>query len=736
MNIRYTLAAYLTAALVLLSIWLPEAAHYHVATPSIAPAVIDRSRALPPIPVMRELAALNLGVEVDLSAPELTRTADKITDGLLQLPGYAPVAIGIPFDPSDLDKGLPTWRLQFASLAAPEILLDAYAVSGNEVYFTLARDMILAWIKYEKRQWLPRGFLWNDHAIAARVTVLAKFWGACRARGDFSPEVAASVLEAVSRSGEMLAKEGHFTFATNHGIMQNLALLHIATAFPALPAAQRFRQIAFDRLRDQMAFFLDDEGIVLEHSAGYHSHGMVLLGKALRYLTLNDMAPPPSWLSKYEKGKEFMAMIHRPDGSLPIYGNTNGGRRPDTPVTDIDSQGRASALHPAKEWHPAAAHALYPVAGYSVWWDNLASAGPPGQTQTVMAWSYYPGHGHKLADEMSLLLWSGNQTWLTNTGYWPYGVWGRDETYSWEGSNAPHLAGEPRNSARRTELLGYAAQEGLAASHLRRTGPDGYSAERQVVHLGSDLWLVLDRALDGIPRKTTTTWTFYPDLDLSRGALADEFRLSRRQRDACMATFVLGSKGTEISTLKGSKTPFAGWVVVGSQPVPAPSLLVEQPSGGSWAVTLLALEQDCRERFAAPPKVLAGNGADGWKVSLPLKNGAVEVERTGATVLVTDGSGKTGDRQITLRPAPDLTAERRAIDGSFQSAAMKYKKYPELFEYRSRLSYLLLGVFLFQEAAVAVCIGRARTYRIPLRMLGIAAWIVGGSLIYLVYLKV
>jgi hypothetical protein len=491
--------------------------------------------------------------------------------------------------------------------------------------------------------------------------------------------------------------------------------------------------VAFARLDDQMDFFIDDEGVVLEHSAGYHSHGMVLLGNALRYLTLNNLTPPPSWLSKYDKGKEFMAMIHRPDGSLPIYGNTNGGRQPDIPVASVDAQGRATVLQPQREWHPAAAHALYPVAGYSVWWDNLAPGSADPLVQTVMAWSYFPGHGHKLADEMSLLLWSGNQTWLTNTGYWPYGVWGREKVYSWEGSNAPHLVGEPRDSDRSTELLGYAVQDKLAASHLRRSGPGGYAAERQVVHLASDLWLVLDHTSDRKSRSTTTTWTFSPDLDSSRGVLPGQYRFSRRNRDSCMAAFFLGSQQTDIKTLKGSKTPFAGWVVIGSQPTPAPSLLVEQSSADSWAVTVLALEKDCRERFAAPPKLTSWKGADGWRVSLPLQEGGVEMERAGNTVSVRNGSGTTGDLQLVLGPAPDVSGARSAIDGAFQSAAMKYEPYRDLFGYRSKLSYLLLALLIAQEASMVVCVRVARQYQTPLRIFGITAWIVAGGLIYFVY---
>ncbi|NJN71108.1 MAG: HDIG domain-containing protein [Nitrospira sp.] len=43
--------------------------------------------------------------------------------------------------------------------------------------------------------------------------------------------------------GKMLKPE-YFTFRTNHGVMQNIALMHIGASFPSLPQGRRFAEIA------------------------------------------------------------------------------------------------------------------------------------------------------------------------------------------------------------------------------------------------------------------------------------------------------------------------------------------------------------------------------------------------------------------------------------------------------------------------------------------------------------
>lgn len=283
--------------------------------------------------------------------------------------------------------------------------------------------------------------------------------------------MAKDIFQLVARSGQLLAKPSHFTFATNHGVMQNLALWQICLAFPTLPNVEFYKQLALERMRDQMSFYINDEGVVLEHSAGYQKAGLEFIGMAFKHLTLMIVPIPEEWRVKYAKAKDFYAQLKRPDGSLPMFGDTGGASfRPF--VTKVDSNGKSEILNYSKNWIPKQSGSLYPVAGYCVWWDGLD--GWPNEealSQTVVAWSYFPGHAHKHADEMSVLLWATKHNWWTNIGYWPYGPKGRSEAVSWAGSNAPHVVNEPNNSKRQTRLLGYGWSDSLAVTDLERKWP-------------------------------------------------------------------------------------------------------------------------------------------------------------------------------------------------------------------------------------------------------------------------
>ena len=62
------------------------------------------------------------------------------------------------------------------------------------------------------------------------------------------------------RSGELLAKQKLFTVRTNHGVMQNIALLQVTAAFPLLPKTKDWRNLAIERLELQLGFYVSDEG--------------------------------------------------------------------------------------------------------------------------------------------------------------------------------------------------------------------------------------------------------------------------------------------------------------------------------------------------------------------------------------------------------------------------------------------------------------------------------------------
>jgi heparinase II/III-like protein len=712
-------------ALVVLLVWAPEISHYRVSSVRITDEMLGSARQSPPDSVLRELDGFRLFDVRWSDTAQVVRAAEKLLGGIVEVPGYPPSRIQMPFDARDLDS--PRWQLLLPGLIVPRILLDAYNATGRNEFLGQAQAAILALGKYERRTWLPRGLLWNDHAVAARMNVLAEFWRVYRGHPSYQPEIGKAILEQAARNGQLLAKPEQFTFATNHGVMQNLALLHLSLAFPTLPEAARYKRLALDRLSDQMRFYINDEGVVLEHSAWYHEWGLFSLGMACRYLTLLREPIPEDWILKYKGARRFLAVLRRPDGSLPMFGDTPDSREQlGRSAIGPNAHGGCNPAPDSLSRIPEQSFSLYPTAGYAIWWDGLR--GWPNQenlSQTVAVWSHFPQHGHKHADEMSVLLWAGGQTWWTNVGYWPYWHTGRLEAESWAGSSAPHLVSERSESARATSLLSYGRSDRVRAIDLERRGPGQYVARRQVVHVRPRVWLIVDHVFGQDTGRTTTIWTAPPDVRLRHGTAPGSYVSETARTSSTLRTYVVGSPGTSVKEFRGSPVPFAGWHVTRGIPTAAPAVVVEQPAKNSWTVVTWVLDDNAVDSRAklGQPRVAYWNGPRDWKTKVPLEPDTLEVTRADDQIIVSDLPKRLAVETLPLAPAPDVNSEFARIRDSFAAAEKKYPAYRNLHDRRVKVSWLLLIIFVGQEAFF-LAVGRWRASYYPrLRLLNVLGWV-------------
>jgi hypothetical protein len=718
-------------------LWFAPLQHYWVPNPVAAEATITEARSSPSDATLDELDGLNFFAPSWTNDKQLVETAEKLLRGEIDSPAYPTAHIGMPFRTADLEMDPPELQLTLASLTVPDILMDAYKLTGRQEFLTSARDVIVAWAKYERRAWLPKGFLWNDHAIAARTLVLAKFWRLYRHHPLYQPQVAELLLEFAERNAAFLSRPSHFTFATNHGVMQNLALLHLCLAFPALPDVKKYQALAIGRLRDQFGFYVDEEGVVLEHSPEYHEAGLHFLAMACRYFTLLKEPVPPEWLQKYEKARSFYSALRRPDGSLPVIGDTSEGenfRGPD--ISDRGASGSLVPLHYVSNWMPTQPYNLFPTAGYAVWWEGLASwPDVKALRQTVTAWSYSPGSAHKHADEMSVLLWAQGQSWWTNTGYWPYGLEGRNFAESWPGSNAPHLLDEPADSVRKTRLLGTGISEHMWAIELERTGPRNYRASRQVFYWRPNLWIIVDHASGVDGAKTTHTWTTAADVAMRPGFIEGSYVLNSNRVPAKLNAFLFASPGATINMMKAGMYPFAGWQVVGHVPEAASALVVEQPAKDSWSVAIwqIGADRDSPGGFTKSPSMVRWDSDTKWEIALPLTKGQVSISRQNQNITI--GFGRSSSEVLQVVPSPDPTSARAEIDKSFAAATREYPRFRDRIEYRWKLTYILLLLFAPQEFVFLIYRRYWGKHYSTLRIVATLVWVSAGFWITTVFLR-
>lgn len=420
-----------------------------------------------------------------------------------------------------------------------------------------------------------------------------------------------------------------------------------------------------------------------------------------------------------------------------MFGDTGNFRDSLGPlVVDLNAKGKSQIPRYEKSWVPKHLNGLYPVAGYYVLWDGLDNwPNEKGLKQTVVAWSYFPGHAHKHADEMSVLLWANGINWWTNIGYWPYGTKGRSEATSWSGSNAPHLVGEIKHSLRNTKLKFHGWSKHLAMIDLERRGPNEYVARRQVLQIKPNLWIVIDHASGNENDRTTITWTTSHNIQLRRGRYPGSYNLSieNGENNVSLTTFFLCSEDTKIRKYRGSFSPFAGW----EDKRPASSIVIEQPANNSWAVSIWSMQNGIvpNLQFKGPPFMEEWKSPEKWKLVLPLIYSQMNICRHHNRVFVNeDVNGGVDPKKLILSEASQQGHSLAEIRIGYENTARKYPRKRYLMDRLSRATYFLFLIFLLQEAFFIAYGKLYGKYSAGLRLLSSFCWLVIGIGLVTVYL--
>lgn len=660
-------------------VWGPLWWHFRVVTPELDPAVVERHRQLPADAVLNTVAEASMLTDHPLRGDAALQAARRILAGELAMPALPVMPLEDGFHPDQLERGVPVYQVFIASLVVPDLLLRAHEHAPDPVFVQAALRYVLGFAAHEARVQFPGGLLANAHPVSNRAAVLARLWRHVRTQAD--PAAAAELHRLALRTGVLLARPAHFTAATNHGVMQNVALLQLAAAFPALPQAEGWRKLALQRLALQRPAYIGPDGGVLEHALGYHFHGVVVSGYIVRLLEAMQQPVPPEWRRAHADSSAYMATLQRPDGSLPPIGNTYRYQwrlpllvQPDPAAWLAQLQDRPSYA------------ALFPVSGTAVWWDAPAGAAPG--VQTVVPWGWFHGHGHARAQELSLLIWSAGTDWSTNTGYWPNSdAQGYQLASDWAGSNAPHVLGEAWQGPRRSHVRATGAREGLRFLDIERVVPEGPRVRRQVLQWQARQWLVLDSFDDPQRRELRVVWTSAPET-VQAAAGERAYTLAQPGVPLRFSVAVDGGAGVRAAPLHGSRSPFGGWVAVDRKATPAPAVDARLPADGGWMLATLQLSA---LGDAAPlrGRMQRYGGPEDWSIELPLPEGPVTLTRQGARLDV--AAGAQGSGAVALSPGPSVDAELAAIQAAHEARRREYPRFRTAEAERRERSLLIVG---------------------------------------------
>ena len=716
---RLALAANGLAVVVALAlIWIPEVRLYWAGSTQVSNEDVLRGRTSPALITLAEIGDQSLLTVIDPNdrrdPNRLRQLGEGVITGNVQF-GQRPTAVlPFPFRAAHLDAA--SEALQIAGLGTVRLLLGAYTATLDRRFLDAALEETLAFNQVDDWRLVPRGLLWNDHAIAARVSTLALLWSFVRSDRDLDPGAAQALLELVDRTGARLAKPELYNSRTNHGIMQNIALIQLAVAFPTLPRAEYFKTVGCSRIVKQVRYYVDPEGPVLEHSAGYHEFGRELLVKAIRLFELGGCPLPSEWPELLERVTQFSHLLERPDRTLPVYGNTDHA-----PLAVEESIDVSRA--------PAPATRLYDVAGVALAWRGTEDW-PRVQhlSQTAVTWSNFPTRAHKHADDMAIVVWAQGRAWLTNSGYWPYGAEGFDDANGWRGSNAPHFQGEPSRVERNTILLGAGASPSVSVIDLERRLAQGAFVRRQIVEVGGNAWLVLDSASHPKVQLLESLWTTMPETKVEAVGQG-EFVLRPSDSPATARLIFAGAFASPPVIRWGSLAPFGGWIVRAGRPTPAPSIEVQQRADRMPRATVLKLG----EQSASVSVDATQTDESQWTISVKSVSDGFVIRRMKDLLLIQFADGR--NERVQLVAPTNVEARRRDIVSAYEEAMREFPGVRELTFYRYRLTMLALLLLAAQELVIA---GTRRFSRgsVPVvRTVASLAWLSFGLLSVFWYLR-
>jgi hypothetical protein len=279
------------------------------------------------------------------SGPGIIAAADGLLEKQFDLLGYRQLSFGDPID----------WHLDpLAKRRAPLIhwtLLDpldaatvgdtkvvwelnrhqwlvrlgqAYRLTRDERYSRMFADTILEWHRANPP---GMGINWTSSLEAAFRLIswcwaLALFWGS----PELSPKLRRDLVRSIAAHAWRIERYlSHYFSPNTHLTGEALGLFYVATVFPLLPAAPRWRQVAAEILIRESDRQILPDGVYMEQSTCYQRYTSEIYLHYVILASRNQIPIPDSLIRRLQSLVEALVLVRCPDGSVPQIGDADGG---------------------------------------------------------------------------------------------------------------------------------------------------------------------------------------------------------------------------------------------------------------------------------------------------------------------------------------------------------------------------------------------------------------------------
>ncbi len=560
-------------------------------------------------------------------------------------------------------------------------LAKAYFLTGKERYAREAVEQISSWIDQNPP---GQGVHWHS-SLEIGLRAISWLWTIFFLIGSESLNEGAARFICQS----LLAQLDHvhrypsvFSSPNTHLVGEATALFMGGLIFAEYIGAREWRETGAFLLVNELDKQVLDEGIHGELSSYYHCYTLDFYLQALVVADRNRFSFPDSAWKSVSRMMEFLLHLSRPDGSIPLLGDDDGGRalalaqtnyrsftdalctgavlfrRPDFKHQSFNHQGRDFCEEtfwmlgePAwqtytslKSTPPPEPSAFYPTAGYFIersGWDEMAShlifdCGGMGIING--------GHAH--ADALSVVLFSGGKELLVDPGTYTYNAsaeW-RNFFRSTKAHNTAVVDGIDQSEAGETFRWRKTAQSRLLQQHILQDVeyiagehdgygrlPQGVTHRRRLLYCKPDYWVIADDFRGEGEHTFDLYYHFGPEVELSLGnsdGIKPGTEILARVPGSGLLLSLCASAPLHAEIVRGQTAPIQGWVSGRyGEKKPAPTLRVTFESTVPVAVLsfLVPLHTDPTQRRSNQDweiSELRGLTADGQTLSCTVKHGS------------------------------------------------------------------------------------------------------------------
>lgn len=483
-------------------------------------------------------------------------------------------------------------------------LAKAYVLTGEERYAGEAVAQLNSWIDQNPP---GLGINWQS-SLELGIRVISWLWTIfpllySRSLDDDSAErIGASLFAQLEHVHRYMSL---FSSPNTHLIGEAAALFIAGLVFRDQKKPDIWLRDAAVILGETVENQVLEDGVYGELSSCYHCYALDFYLQVLVLADQNKFALPKAFSSKVEGMLEFLVHLTRPDGTLPMLGDDDGGRALAFHRRDYHSfpEGLClGALHYRRGdfKHQAGAlaeEALWMLGRKSVDDYNAVEAFPPAETASHYTsagysivrsgWGTRDSHmvfdlgglgiltgAHAHADALSIALFSGGRELLVDPGTFVYNCAPEWRTYfrstrahntvsvddrdqSEQGGTFQWTTQYRSRAAASFKLPGVLYMEGEHDGYLRL--PHGVIHRRRLLFVAPESWLIVDDLRGSGEHKVDFSFHFAPDLEVSNIERVEDGLLVRAEPEDFALHLFAGRLIQSVKLIRGDTAPPGGW---------------------------------------------------------------------------------------------------------------------------------------------------------------------------------